>query len=200
MWESPALIKKIKLGAPKPPPKTSILDEEAERLKNRAVELKALNLYLAGYSPADIGEQLDPPVTALRAHQIVEKAIKAQKETAVGRIREREDMRLDALSIAIWHEAVGYTDDDGVVHPPNIKAMGRLLEIMDLKSKMHGLNSPAEIKLRDGITEVLSVVKKHAPLELYTKIIEELSQLDRSGRDVAARATGFELPPVGGSN
>lgn len=192
------MIKKIKIPKGPPAPKTELEEGAESRLERRRYELRALNLYLAGKTPAEIGELLDPPVTPLRAHQIVERAIKFSKTENVSRIKEREDMRLDALTSVIWNEAMGYTDINGTVIPPDKSAMSKVMELMEMKAKLHGLNSPVEIKMRDGITEVLNVVKKHADPAVFAKIVTELAELGSAGLPGANQAGGAFASTLGG--
>lgn len=174
------------------PPSISKLEKKNAA---KARDLLALRLFSKGLSSEEIGKQLDPPVSALRASQILYKALEKRTAAAVDKYREREMMALDELRAGLYDAATGYTDDDGVYHPPDKQAVDRVRELIADSRKMNGLDKPAELLVRDGLNELLLVVKRIVP-DKFGEICAELAKLNSAEPFGGVPAGTVAIPTV----
>jgi hypothetical protein len=193
------VIRKVPLKKPKPASENPgpTADERAEkRVAKKSLENQALELYVAGRTSGEIAEKLGLP-SARSARQMIEREIDEQKSNRVDRLRDVTDLRLSQILDAYWFRAIG-RDEDGNRTSPDPKATEKVLEIIDRHCRLNGLNSPVEVKLRDGMNEILNAVKRVVTPDDFHKVVSELAELGRT-RAPGASPTGHPgVPPLGG--
>jgi uncharacterized protein (DUF2267 family) len=191
------MIRRVKT-TPKPaaldPAKVAEAEERAEqRLEQRRLALtelelkrQALNAYLAGKSTSKIAEELGLE-DAKKARKLIETAIIEERSDMRDKMKDTTELRLSALLEGSWENA----------KKGDPKAGRMVLEIIERQCKLYGLDSPVEVKLQEGVLQVLAIVKRVVSSSDYAKIALELSQLDRAVGTSFGGAGREALPPVG---
>ena len=124
--------------------------------------LKAFELRKAGLSYKQIGDALG--VSESMACKDVHKILRDLAEKTEGHAREYRQLeleRVDALMAPLWPRARGRrvtNPDTGVVEdiPPDLKAMDRLMRLMERRAKLLGLDLQPDEK--DDTEVVIRVV------------------------------------------
>ena len=114
-------------------------------------ELQALELRKAGATYREIGNALG--ISDVGAAKALRRAIRKLNERTVEQaavVRRLELERLDRMQLALWNRA---TD----IKNPDLKAVDRVLKIMDHRAKLLGLYAPVEANV--NVTEQLDLSK-----------------------------------------
>jgi hypothetical protein len=105
------------------------------RLTAAERRVQAVKLRQSGASYQQIGATLG--ITDSAAHKLVKQALAdraTQTADGVDALRQLEDMKLDAMELAITK----------LVSAGNLGAIDRQLRIMDRRAKLHGLDAPTK--------------------------------------------------------
>lgn len=105
-------------------------------------QAEALEYRKRGYSYSQIGAALDPPLTAQRAHQLVDGALKAIIAEPGESVVALELARLDDLLTAVMEAAI----------KGDLFAIDRVLKIGERRARMLGSDAPDKTELtgKDG--------------------------------------------------
>ena len=114
----------------------------AVNAKTQARRLQALDLRLAGASYRQIAQQLGVDVAL--AYRDVAKMIAEYASEPAGQVRKAEVARLDKLMLAHWSEAI----------KGDYKATQMVLQIMDRRARLLGLDAPQRIDITGWIREM----------------------------------------------
>lgn len=95
--------------------------------------VQAAHLRASGATYREIGEALGIDHTWART--LVLKALEAATYEAADMMRTQEGQRLDRMQRAVWRDAVS----------GNVAAIRTVLQIMDRRSKLFGLDSPVKV-------------------------------------------------------
>ena len=133
---------------------------QSEKAAQRRIQ--SLQLRTAGFSYRQIGAQLG--VSEAQAHRDVHRELGKLAEKTEGHAREYRQLeleRVDALMAPLWPRARGRrvtNPDTGVVEdiPPDLKAMDRLMRLMERRAKLLGLDLQPDEK--DDTEVVIRVV------------------------------------------
>ena len=105
-------------------------------------ELKALDLRLAGASYRQIGVQLS--VSHVQAFRDVQRVLREIAKEPALEVRAVELGRLDKLMLAHWPRAI----------KGDVKATTMVLQIMDRRARLLGLDAPQRIDITGWIREM----------------------------------------------
>lgn len=111
------------------------------RLDAYARELKALNLRLAGCSFREIAAKLHY-ADHTGAYRAVEAGLKKGFEEPATQVRKLELARLDSIMRPLWPKA----------KRGGVKAIDRILKIMERRAKLLGLDQPAKLEHSGDMT------------------------------------------------
>ena len=138
------------------------------KCKTAALEAQCLHLRMAGYSHREIAAQLGiaPSSAYKRVRHALDEVNKHNLDTAE-QLRALELLRLDELLSALWDTAIA----------GDLKAVDRVLKVMERRAKLLGLDAPFEIKT-DG--------------QIHIKVIDLTGDDDRTN----AASAGPEVPFV----
>jgi hypothetical protein len=108
------------------------------RLSAYTRELRALELRLKGLSFREIATKLGY-ADHTGAYRAVEAGLKKGFEEPAGQVRKLELARLDSIMRPLWPKA----------KRGGVKAIDRILKIMERRAKLLGLDAPSTFKLTD---------------------------------------------------
>jgi hypothetical protein len=111
---------------------------------------EALELRMAGATYQDIGEVLG--VSKTRAIKAVQEALRELQDLTVEKaeeLRSTELARLERLQRVVWQRAIGTADQ-----PASDKAVWRVLQIMERRAKLLGLDQPVKVEQTGGPMEI----------------------------------------------
>jgi hypothetical protein len=111
-----------------------------DRIETAERERKALELRKAGASFDEIAKALDYADKS-GAFYAIKRALSDIVPPAVDEMRTLEGERLDALLAAVWKQAM-----DG-----DLKAVDRVLRIIDQRARLLGLNAPVQVGLNGEV-------------------------------------------------
>ena len=145
---------------------------ESKASKNRISAAKkqaqALALRAAGASYETIAFQLGY-ASPSGAYKAVSSALRKTLEEPAAELRTLELNRLDGYLLVISPE----------VRRGNLKAIDRALKISERRSKLLGLDQAIEVRasaiVEDNLGEVLSVLEKTLPQDLFVQCLKNLS-------------------------
>ena len=111
----------------------------ASTAKAEARRIQALDLRLAGASYRQIGDTLG--VSHVQAIRDVATMIKEYATEPADQVRKAEAARLDKLMLAHWPQAI----------KGDVRATTMVLQIMDRRARLLGLNAPQKIDITNWI-------------------------------------------------
>lgn len=104
---------------------------------------KALDLRLAGLTYRDIAESLEYADES-GARKAVDRLLRKVEHEGVADLRQVEGQRLDKMQRAVWVNAVS----------GNLDAIKAVLQIMDRRAKLFGLNAPVALHVSEEMTDI----------------------------------------------
>ena len=129
-------------------------------LSQRTVASNILRLRKMGHDAQRISDELDIPLD--RVNDIIRAALKRltkEMKSAAEGIRSLELSRLDEMQTAIWQDCM-----DG-----KLTAIDRVLKIMELRSKLVGLDAPDRLDVK---TDIRIEQMNEAKDRLMSKILD----------------------------
>jgi hypothetical protein len=118
-----------------------------KRLEAFERKLRALELRKGGATFEQIGKTLD--VSTATAYSYVMEALKETLREPADELRTLELERIDRLALALWPRAVGERESvDGriVVHPADLRAVDRVVKLMERRAALLGLDAPQKLE------------------------------------------------------
>jgi len=130
---------------------------------------QAAQLRSAGATFREIGTTLDIDPTWART--LVLRALDAAKYEAADLMRIQEGQRLDRMQRSLWQQALGNPEKQ---LPPDHRAVGLVLRIMDRRARLFGLDAPVRVEVSDEIDRQLEALAAQvAPMMLEGELVYE---------------------------
>lgn len=128
--------------------KTKRAATSAAALKSAEDRAKALQMRMAGATYPEIASTLKRSLDF--CHTAVKSALEesmVQIEDLADELRDRDMLALEKMQMKLWPMAMGRGGAD-----PDLKAVDRVVKVMDRRAKLMGLDVPAELRLtgKDG--------------------------------------------------
>jgi len=127
--------------------------------------VQAAQLRSAGATFREIGATLNIDPTWART--LVLRALDAAKYEAADLMRTQEGQRLDRLQRSLWQQALGNAEK---ALPPDPRAIGLILRIMDRRARLFGLDAPVQLTVTTDVDAQLEDLSRqllgndpHAP-------------------------------------